>query len=67
MADKLDNSAPFDDDQGTRISGEPTGAGTEPARGTDGEGKSGDHENESSYRGKAGQPKEPEDIPTSRR
>lgn len=35
MTDKLDNSAPFDDAQGTRIAGEPTGddgQGTRTAR-----------------------------------
>jgi hypothetical protein len=35
MADKLDNSAPFDDDQGTRIN-KPTGAGAEAAEGIHG-------------------------------
>jgi hypothetical protein len=36
MADKLDNSAPFDDDQGTRRAQQPTGAGAEAAEGLHG-------------------------------
>lgn len=36
MADKLDNSAPFNDDQGTRV-GKPTGAGAEAAEGIHGD------------------------------
>lgn len=36
MADKLDNSAPFGDEQGTRIAKEPTGAGAEAAEGIHG-------------------------------
>jgi hypothetical protein len=36
MADKLDDSAPFQDRQGTRIAGEPTGAGAEAAEGIHG-------------------------------
>jgi hypothetical protein len=36
MTDKLDNSAPFNDDQGTRVSGNPTGAGAEAAEGIHG-------------------------------
>lgn len=36
MADKLDNSAPFDDAQGTRIARQPTGAGAEAAEGIHG-------------------------------
>jgi hypothetical protein len=39
MADKLDNSAPFDDDQGTRIARKPTGAGAEAAEGIHGDPK----------------------------
>lgn len=39
MADKLDNSAPFNDDQGTRVSGKPTGAGAEAAEGIHGDPK----------------------------
>ncbi|HYC49704.1 MAG TPA: hypothetical protein VEB19_01220 [Gemmatimonadaceae bacterium] len=37
MADKLDNSAPFNDDQGTRRAQKPTGAGAEAAEGIHGE------------------------------
>lgn len=36
MADKLDNTAPFNDGQGTRIAKEPTGAGAEAAEGIHG-------------------------------
>lgn len=36
MADNLDNSAPFNDKQGTRIAKEPTGAGAEAAEGIHG-------------------------------
>jgi len=36
MADKLDNSAPFNDDQGTRTAKQPTGAGAEAAEGIHG-------------------------------
>lgn len=36
MADKLDNSAPFNDDQGTRQAKKPTGAGAEAAEGIHG-------------------------------
>ena len=39
MADKLDNSAPFNDDQGTRVAGKPTGAGAEAAEGIHGDPK----------------------------
>jgi hypothetical protein len=39
MADKLDNSAPFNDDQGTRVAREPTGAGAEAAEGIHGDPK----------------------------
>ena len=39
MADKLDNSAPFDDEQGTRIAREPTGAGAEGTQGIHGDPK----------------------------
>ena len=69
MADKLDDSAPFNDDQGTRVS-EPTGAGAEASEGTDGEPRGRSHEHRSGYGGEAGKPKEPNqgpDIPTSRR
>ena len=36
MADKLDDSAPFNDDQGTRRAQKPTGAGAEAAEGLHG-------------------------------
>lgn len=36
MADKLDNSAPFNDGQGTRQAKKPTGAGAEAAEGIHG-------------------------------
>lgn len=36
MADKLDNSAPIDDGQGTRMARQPTGAGAEAAEGIHG-------------------------------
>jgi hypothetical protein len=39
MADKLDNSAPFNDDQGTRVARQPTGAGAEAAEGIHGDPK----------------------------
>lgn len=39
MPDKLDNSAPFDDEQGTRIARKPTGAGSEAAEGIHGDPK----------------------------
>ena len=70
MTDDLDNSAPFDDGQGTRIAREqpPTGAGSEATDGaTGGKPSRGNHEHESGYGGKKGQPKVPSDIPTSRR
>jgi hypothetical protein len=70
MTDRLDDSAPFNDDQGTRISDAPTGAGAEAAEGTQGEPKGRSHEHRSGYGGDGGEPKEPNDasdIPTSRR
>ena len=70
MADKLDDSAPFDDDQGTRVSQKPTGAGAEANAGTQGEPERRTHEHRSSYGGDMGEPKEPsdpKDFPTSRR
>ena len=39
VADKLDNSAAFNDDQGTRVAGKPTGAGAEAAEGIHGDPK----------------------------
>jgi hypothetical protein len=70
MPDQLDNSAPFDDDQGTRSASEPTGAGAEATSGMDGEPKGSSHTHESGYGGKAGKPKESngrKDFPRSRR
>lgn len=69
MVDQLDDSAPFDDDQGTRIS-TPTGAGAEATEGTEGKPKGSSHEHQSGYGGKGGVPNKPndtKDIPTSRR
>lgn len=69
MTDQLDDSAPFNDDQGTRIS-TPTGAGAEATEGTQGEPKGRSHEHVSGYGGKGGAPKKPnegQDMPTSRR
>jgi hypothetical protein len=63
MTDKLDNSAPFDDDQGTRISRKPTGAGAEATEGTQGEPEGKSHEHRSGYGGDGGDPKEPSDAP----
>jgi hypothetical protein len=68
MADKLDDSAPFNDDQGTRIQRQPSGAGAEATEGMQGEPKGKSHEHQSGYGGKAGEPKQSnDDIPTSRR
>jgi hypothetical protein len=66
MTDKLDDSAPFNDDQGTRISREPTGAGAEATEGTQGEPESSSHEHRSGYGGDGGEPKKPSDAPTER-
>jgi hypothetical protein len=64
MTDKLDNSAPFDDDQGTRVSDDnSTGAGAEASRGTQGEPRSRGHEHVSGYGGEAGEPKLPNEGP----
>ena len=67
MTDDLDNSAPFDDDQGTRIPKKPTGAGAEPTRSTDEHRQDRTPDHESGYGGKGGEPKESNEIPTSRR
>jgi hypothetical protein len=70
MADRLDDSAPFDDDQGTRISKTPTGAGAEATEGSRAEQEGRTHEHRSGYGGDNGEPKEPyepKDIPQSRR
>ena len=66
MSDKLDNSAPFNDDQGTRVSEDATGAGAEATRGTNGEPESSSHEHESGYGGKGGEPKLPNERPRRR-
>jgi hypothetical protein len=66
VADKLDDSAPFNDDQGTRISREPTGAGAEATEGTEGEPRGSSHEHQSGYGGKAGKPKTPNEAPRSK-
>ena len=69
MTDRLDDSASFNDDQGTRVS-EPTGAGAEATQSTDGEPRGRSHEHRSGYGGEAGEPKEPNrapDVPKSRR
>lgn len=69
MADKLDDSAEFNDEQGTQVS-EPTGAGAEATRNMEGEPRGRSHEHRSGYGGDGGEPKEPNsgpDIPTSRR
>jgi hypothetical protein len=68
MRDKLDDSAPFDDEQGTRTADEkPTKAGAEAMRGTDGKPLTSSQDHHSAYGGKGGEPKEPNDVPTSRR
>ena len=67
MADRLDNATPFDDDQGKRGSKPSTGAGAEATESTDGEPRTNSQDHESAYGGKAGNPREPSDIPTSRR
>ena len=50
MADRLDNSAQFADDQGTRIAREPTGAGAEATEGIHGEPKGRDSERDETRR-----------------
>ena len=67
MPDPLDKSAPFNDDQGTRISGNSTGSGAEATEATNGEPKSNGQDPRSDYGGQEGEPKESSDIPTSRR
>ena len=71
MSDRLDNSAPFEDDQGTRVSSsDATGAGAEATSGTNGKPARDSHKHESGYGGKAGQPKQSngtKDFPHSRR
>jgi hypothetical protein len=70
MADKLDNSAPFNDDQGTRRAKDaqkPTGAGAEATEATDGTPNTSSHEHVSGYGGKGGTPKTPNDDAKGRR
>jgi hypothetical protein len=63
----------YNDDQGTRIAREPTGAGAEATEGMDGKPESSSHTHRSAYGGDGGEPKEPNDendqndVPTSRR
>ena len=66
----------FNDDQGTRIAEEPTGAGAEATQGTDGKPSKDAEKHRSGYGGDAGDPKRPNepkrgdgagDVPTSRR
>lgn len=68
MSDPLDDSTPFDDQQGTRVAKEPTGAGAEATEGMQGEPKSKSHEHRDGYGGEGGEPREPSaDIPHSNR
>jgi hypothetical protein len=67
MTDDLDNSAPFNDEQGTRVSKDSTGAGAEATQHVNGQPKERTEEHESAYGGRGGEPKESNDIPTSRR
>ena len=57
MPDPLDNAAPFNDKQGTRIAKEPTGAGAEPTEATKGEPAGESHEHLGGYGGHGGTPK----------
>lgn len=60
----------FNDEQGTKIAGDPTGAGSEATQGNDGKPSPRNHEHHSAYGGKAGEPKESNDgsdVPRSRR
>jgi hypothetical protein len=50
-----------------RTADQPTGAGAEATRGTDGEPKSNSHEHRSGYGGKGGSPKAPNDPPKNKR
>jgi len=64
MTDDLDNSAPFNDDQGTRVAKDKpsTGAGGEALdNATGGKPSKGNHEHQSGYGGKAGTPKKAND------
>ena len=67
MTDDLDNAAPFNDDQGTKVSKDSTGAGAEPTQHVEGQPKEHRTEHESGYGGRGGEPKESNGIPTSRR
>jgi len=66
MIDDLDDSAPFNDDQGTKVTKDSTGAGAEPTQHVEGQPKR-QTEHESGYGGRGGEPKESNGIPTSRR
>jgi hypothetical protein len=67
MSDRLNDSAPIDDELRKRAPAKPTGAGAEATEGTDGEPESSSQEHHSAYGGKGGEPKEPNDFPKSRR
>jgi hypothetical protein len=57
MPDPLDNSAPFNDKQGTRIAKQPSGAGAEATESTQGEPAADKSEHVSGYGGHGGTPK----------
>lgn len=62
MRDKLDNAAPFNDGQGTRIEKGPTGAGAEAAEGVrEKPEQAQSQEHVSGYGGHGGAPKESND------
>lgn len=67
MADDLDDSAPFNDDQGTKLSENATGMGSEATQHTDGQPREHDREHESGYGGRGGEPKESNGMPRSGR
>lgn len=68
MADDLDNSAPFNDDQGTKLSEDSSAMGSEATQHVDGQPHhERDREHESGYGGRGGHPKQPSDVPSSRR
>lgn len=67
MTDDLDNSAPFNDEQGTKVTKDSTGAGAEATQHVEGQPKERDTEHESGYGGRGGEPKQSNGIPTSRR
>ncbi|HJQ20611.1 MAG TPA: hypothetical protein VJ867_09705 [Gemmatimonadaceae bacterium] len=67
MADDLDNSAPFNDDQGKKLSKDSTGVGSEATQHTDGQPRDRTTEHESGYGGRGGEPKKAQDVPSSRR